>query len=100
MKRSYVSLTRLSQLTRQVAEMAKRCTPSQTDAIFVVMNALVRIYEDDLIAIRNVTAISLTIAMPQAHALGLSCPKQLTANQYARVSRLISILARQKMRMK
>ena len=58
------------------------------------MNALVRIHEDDLVAIRNVTA------MPQTHALGLSCPKQLTANQYARVSRLSSILARKKMRMK
>ena len=34
----------------QVAEMAKICTPSQTDVIFVVMYALVRIYEDDLIA--------------------------------------------------
>ena len=37
--------------------MTKRCTPSQTDVIFVVMDALVRIYEDDLSATRNVTAI-------------------------------------------
>ena len=29
------------------------------------MNDLVRIHEDDLVAIRNVTATSLTIAMPQ-----------------------------------
>ena len=28
MKKNYDSLTRLSQQTRQVAEMAKRCTPS------------------------------------------------------------------------
>ena len=74
MKKSYDSLTRLSQQTRQVAEMAKKCFSSQTDVIFVVMNALVRIYEDDLIA----TAINLKIAMPWAHALGLSCPNQLT----------------------
>ena len=49
----------LSQQTEQVAVMEKRCTQSQTDVIFVVMNVLVRIYEDDLTAIRNVTAISL-----------------------------------------
>ena len=53
----YDSLTRLSQQTRQVAEMAKRCTPAQTDVILVVMDALVRIYEDDLIAMRSVTAM-------------------------------------------
>ena len=35
--------------TRDLAEMAKRCTPSHTDVIFVVMDAFVRIYEDDLI---------------------------------------------------
>ena len=29
----------------------------QTDVIFVEMNALVRIYEDDLMATRSVTAI-------------------------------------------
>ena len=50
MQRNYDNLTRLSQQTRQVAEMAKRCAPSQTDVIFVVLDALVRIYEDDLIA--------------------------------------------------
>ena len=38
-------------------EMTKICTPSQTDVIFVVMDALVRIYEDDLMATKNVTAI-------------------------------------------
>ena len=50
MKKNYDSLARLSQQTRQVAEMAKRCSPSQTDVIFVAMDALVRIYEVDVIA--------------------------------------------------
>ena len=40
----------------QVTEMSKRCTPSQTDVIFVAMDSLVRIYEDDLIATDSVTA--------------------------------------------
>ena len=66
-KRNYDSLTRLSKQTRQVSEMAKRCTPSQTDVLFVAMDALVRTFEDDLIATRIVTAI------PQPYALGLSC---------------------------
>ena len=64
MKKSYDSLTRLSRQPRQVAEMANSCISSQTDVIFVVMNAHKRICEDDLIAIRNVTARSLMIAMP------------------------------------
>ena len=87
-------LTRLSQQTRQVAEMAKRCTPSQTDVIFVAMDALVMIHEDDLIAMNSVTA------MPLPCALDRSCPNQLTANRHAHASCLSSILARQKMRMK
>ena len=62
----YDSLTCFSQHAEQVAEMTKRCTPSQTDVIFVVMDALVRIYEDDLIAKRNVNAI------PWPYALGSS----------------------------
>ena len=57
MNRNYDSLTRLSQQTRQVAEMAKRCTPPQTDGIFVATDALVRIHEGDLIATRSVTAM-------------------------------------------
>ena len=65
----------------QVAVMEKRCTPSQTDVIFVAMDALVKIYEDDLIATRSVTA--------------MWCPYSL-----AHVSRLSSILAKQKIRMK
>ena len=81
MKRNYDSLTRLSQNTEQVAEMAKRCIPSQTDVIFVAIDALVRIYEDDLIATRCVTAMQYPDAL-------------------AYVSRLSYILARQKMRMK
>ena len=64
-----------------MAEMAKRCTPSQTDVVFVAMEALVKIYEDDLIATGSVTA--------------MLCPYSL-----AHVSRLSSILARQKMKMK
>ena len=56
-KRNYDSLTRLSQQTRQVAEVANRYTPSHTDVVFVVMDALVKICEDDLVAIRSVTAI-------------------------------------------
>ena len=36
------------------------------------MNALAKVYEDDLIVKRNVLAICLVIAMPYAHALGLS----------------------------
>ena len=67
---------------------------SQTDVIFVATDALVRIYEDDLIAKRNVTA------MYCPYAFDLSCPNQLTVNQNAHVFRLSSILARQKMRMK
>ena len=81
MKRNYDSLTRLSQRTRQVAEMAKRCTPSETHVIFVVMDALVMIYEDDLIATRGVTA------MPSPYSL-------------ARVSRLGSIFSSKKTRVK
>ena len=57
MKKDYDTLTCVSQQTRQVEEMTKRCTLSQTDVIFVVMDALVRIYEDDLIATRSVTAM-------------------------------------------
>ena len=53
----YDSLTCFSQHAEQVAEMTKRCTPSHTNVIFVVMDVIVRIYEDDLIAKRNVTAI-------------------------------------------
>ena len=53
LSQSHTSLT----VTRQVAEMAKRCTSSQTDVIFVVMDALVRIYEDDSIATKSVTAM-------------------------------------------
>ena len=41
----------------KVAEMTKRCTPSHTDVVFVVMDALARICEDDLIAMRSATAI-------------------------------------------
>ena len=67
--------------SRQVAEMAKRCTPSQTDVIFVVMDAVVRIYEYNLIAKRCATA------MPWPDELG-------------HVFRLSSILARQKIRTK
>ena len=59
----------------QVAEMEKRCTPSQTDVIFVAMDAFVKVYEDDLIATRSVTA--------------MQCPYSL-----AHVSHLSSILAR------
>ena len=49
MKRNDDSLTRLSQQTRQVAEMAKRCTPSQTDVIFVVTNAFVNVLEHEVL---------------------------------------------------
>ena len=61
--------------------MAKRCTPSQTDVIFVAMDALMRIYKDDLIAKRSVTAMQYPYAL-------------------AKMSRLSSTLARLKMRMK
>ena len=84
MKRNYDSLTCVSQHQEegagQGAEMAKRCTSSQTDVIFVAMDALVRTYEDDLIATDSVTA--------------MSCPYSL-----AHVSRLSSI-AKQKVKMK
>ena len=51
------------------------------------MNALPKVCED-YIAIRNVTAMSLTIAMPCAHALGLSYSDSLViANQSASSSR-------------
>ena len=52
------SLTRVLQQTTHVAEIAKRYTPSQTDVIYVVMDALVRIYVGDLMATRNVLAIT------------------------------------------
>ena len=84
-----------------MAEVTKRCSPSQPDVIFVVMNALVKFYEDDLIAKRNVTAMSLMIAMPYAHSVGLSYPNRLViANQNARAFGLSSILAKQRMRTK
>ena len=57
MKRYYDSLTCVSQQPEQVAEMAERCTLSQTDVNFVVMDALVRVYEDDLIATGSVIAM-------------------------------------------
>ena len=73
----------------QVAEMAKSSRPSQTDVIFVAMDAVVeRIYEDDLIAKRNVTA------MLYLCAFDLSCPNQLTADQNAHALRLGSIRAK------
>ena len=96
----------------QVAEMAKRCAPSQTEVIFVIMDALVRICEDDIIAINRVTAT------PWPDAFDLSCPNQLAPDRYAHVSGLSysnrvvianqnshafglsSSLARQKMRMR
>ena len=45
----------------QVAEMTKRCVRSQTDVIFVVLDALVRIYEDELIATSDMTAKTNTM---------------------------------------
>ena len=76
------------------------------------MDALVRICEDELIAIKSVTA------MPEPDAFDLSCPNQLAANQNTHAcylncsNRLVSAnqnahafglsssLARQKMRMR
>ena len=80
--------------SRQVAGTARFCPQSQTDVIFVAMDALVRIYEDDLIAKRNV------VAMQYPCAFDLSLTNQLIANQNALALRLGFILARQKMRMK
>ena len=54
----------------QVAEMAKRCTPSKTDVIFVVMDALVRIYVDDLNAGRDVTALWCSCAFDLSQSTG------------------------------
>ena len=81
-------------------ELAKRSTPSQTDVMFFVKNALVNMCEDDLIAIRNVTAMSLMIAMLYAHALRLSRPNPLIANKNARAFGLSSSLARQMMKIR
>ena len=75
---------RLSQQTGQVAEVTKGCGPSQPEVIFVVMNGIVKVYEGDLIAKKNVIAMSLVIAMPYAHALGLSCPNRLVNSQSER----------------
>ena len=91
---SYDSLTCYSQQTGQVAEMTKRYSPSQTDVIFVVMDALLRIYEDDLIATRNVTAVLYP------YAFHPSCPNQPTANWRDHEVRVCSIPAKQKMRMR
>ena len=57
----------------QVAEMTNRCTPSQTDVILVVMDALVRIYEEDLIAPRNVTAIPVTFCTSSLVSQSADC---------------------------
>ena len=58
MKRNCDSLTHLSQQTRQVAENGEKMySVTQTDVIFVVMNAVARIYEDDIIAMNSVTAM-------------------------------------------
>ena len=38
--------------------MANRCIPSHTDVIFVVMDTLVRIYEDDLTTTGSAIAMS------------------------------------------
>ena len=38
-----------SQQTGQVAEMAKRCSPSQPDVIFVVMSVPVNVLVDDVL---------------------------------------------------
>ena len=54
---------------------------TQSDVIFVAMDAVVRIYEDDLVATRSVTGMKYPYAL-------------------AHLSRLSSIFARQKMRMK
>ena len=53
-----------------------------------------RIYEDDLIAKRDVTAIYCSCA------IDLNCPNQLTVNQNVHALRLGSILAKQKKRMR
>ena len=55
MRRNCDSLTRLSQQTEQVAEMAKRCTSVTNSIIFAAMDALVKIHQDGLIATRSVT---------------------------------------------
>ena len=69
--------------TGHVAEMTKRCSSSQPDVVFIVMNALVNVLVDEvLLPVRMVTAMNPTIAIQNAHAFELS-----------------SILARQKMKM-
>ena len=62
----------------QVAEMSKFSRPSQTDVIFVAMDALLeRIHVEDLIANRNVTAMSypcvfdLTVCFSESFAFWL-----------------------------
>ena len=82
MRRNYDILTCFSHHKGQVAEMTKRCTSSHTDVIFVVMDALVRIYEDDLIATENVTA------MPWPPAILLHCPSHSSANRFAKMTRM------------
>ena len=53
-------------LMRQVEGRAKGCLQSQADVIIVVPDALVRIYDDDLIATSTMTVI------PSPFALGSS----------------------------
>ena len=79
--------------------MTNRCSPSQPDVIFVVMNALKKVHEDDLTAMRMVTVMNPTIAIQKAHAFDLSCPNRIViANQNARAFGPSSILARKNMK--
>ena len=70
----------LTTKTEQVAEMTKRCTPSQTDVIFVVMNALVHVLEHEVLLL--LTAIEKATARYHVHSFDLDCSDRLVvANQ-------------------
>ena len=86
-ERNYTMCTDLLALSQTVLERLKKGvrkkTPcllhekgamTQSDVVFVAMDAVVRIYEEDLVATRSV------IAMKYPYALDLSWLHQLTAS--------------------
>ena len=65
--------------------MGERCTPSQTDVIFVAMDALVKIYEDDLIATRSVTAVQCPLLSCSCVSSELHSPQAEGKDEVAQV---------------
>ena len=79
-----MTLSHISRSTKDKwQKMTKTCSPSQTDVIFVVMDALVHVLESEVLLL--LTAFLKMTARNHAHALDLGCSDRLVfANQNAR----------------